>query len=164
MDIEKLLPHAHQLHTEGTKIGFTCSCFDLLHAGHYLMLKDARAQCNFLVVGLQTDPTVNEDYRRETNDGKNKNEPIQSWEERLIQVEGCRYVSAIVKYTTEEDLYEILKKLRPDVRILGSDWEGKKYTGWDLNIPIHWHRRKHDYSTSNLRKRVYEVEEEKRKS
>ena len=164
MDIEKLLPHAHQLHTEGTKIGFTCSCFDLLHAGHYLMLKDARAQCNFLVVGLQTDPTVNEDYRRETNDGKNKNEPIQSWEERLIQVEGCRYVSAIVKYTTEEDLYEILKKLRPDVRILGSDWEGKKYTGWDLNIPIHWHRRNHDYSTSNLRKRVYEVEEEKRKS
>ena len=164
MDIDNLLPHAHQLHVEGTKIGFTCSCFDLLHAGHYLMLKDARAQCNFLVVGLQTDPTVDEDYRRETNDGKNKNAPIQSWEERLIQIEGCRYVGAVVRYTTEEDLYDILKKLRPDVRILGSDWEGKKYTGWDLEIPIHWHRRDHDYSTSNLRKRVYEAEQEKRKS
>jgi len=161
MNIEKFLPHAHQLHVEGTKIGFTCSCFDILHAGHYLMLKDARAQCNFLVVGLQTDPTVDEDYRMETNDGRNKNMPIQSWEERLIQIEGCRYVSAVVKYTTEDDLYEILRKLQPDIRILGSDWEGKKYTGWDLEIPIHWHRRDHNYSTSNLRKRIYEIEKNK---
>ena len=112
MNIEKLIPLAQKLHSEGTIIGFACSCFDLLNAGHYLMLKDARAQCNFLVVGLQTDLTLDEDYKNDTNDGKNKNVLIQSWEERLIQIEGCKYVGAVVKYTTEEDLYEILRKLK----------------------------------------------------
>ena len=139
------------------KIGFTCSCFDLFHAGHYLMLKDAKNQCDFLVVGIQTDPTLDYSYRIETG-GKNKNKPIQSFEERRIQIEGCKYVDFIVEYSDENELYEILKIVNPDVRILGSDWKGKKYTGYDLNIPIHWHNREHSYSTSNLRKRVYEAE------
>lgn len=136
------------------KIGFTCSTFDLFHAGHYLMLKDAREQCDILIVGLQTDPTLDESYRMETG-GKNKNKPIQSFEERKIQIEGCRYVDHVVPYSTEADLLNLIKELNPDVRILGSDWKGKHYTGNEMNIPIHWHNRDHDYSTSNLRKRVY---------
>ena len=143
------------------KVGFTCSSFDLLHAGHYLMLKDAKAQCDYLIVGLQTDPTLDLAYRMKT-DNKQKNKPIQSYEERKIQIEGCRYVDEVVEYSTEDTLYELLKKINPDVRVLGSDWEGKEFTGHDLNIPIHWHNRDHDFSTSNLRKRVYEGELKKR--
>ena len=94
-----------------------CSCFDLLHAGHYLMLKDAKAQCDVLVVGLQTDPTIDEAYRVATG-GKNKNVPIQDYKERKIQIESCKYVDYILEYSTEQDLYEILKELIPDVRIL----------------------------------------------
>lgn len=143
------------------KVGFTCSSFDLLHAGHYLMLKDAKAQCDYLIVGLQTDPTLDLSYRMKT-DNKQKNTPIQSYEERKIQIEGCRYVDEVVEYSTEDTLYELIKKINPDVRVLGSDWEGKEFTGHDLNIPIHWHNRDHDFSTSNLRKRVYEGELKKR--
>lgn len=139
------------------KVGFTCSSFDLLHAGHYLMLKDAKLQCDVLIVGLQADPTVDKDYRVETG-GKNKNKPVQSFDERKIQIEGCKYVDHVVTYNTEEELYKILEELMPDVRILGSDWKGKQFTGNELNIKVHWHNRDHDYSTSNLRKRVYEAE------
>ena len=142
------------------KVGFTCSTFDLFHAGHYLMLKDAKEQCDILIVGLQTDPTLDEEYRMETG-GKNKNKPIQSFEERKIQIEGCRYVDHVIPYSTEEDLLNLLKELKPDIRILGSDWKGKQYTGHELQIPIHWHNRDHDYSTSNLRKRVYLGEKDK---
>ena len=142
------------------KIGFTCSTFDLFHAGHYLMLKDAKEQCDILIVGLQTDPTLDEEYRMETG-GKNKNKPIQSFEERKIQIEGCKYVDHVIPYSTEEDLLKILKELTPDIRILGSDWKGKQYTGHELGISIHWHNRDHDYSTSNLRKRVYLGEKDK---
>ena len=139
------------------KIGFTCSSFDLLHAGHYLMLKDAKDQCDFLIVGLQTDPTLDLEYRMKT-DNKQKNKPIQSYEERKIQIKGCRYVDKVIEYSTEDDLYKLLEEINPDVRILGSDWMGKEYTGHDLDIKIHWHKRDHDYSTSNLRRRVYEIE------
>ena len=141
-------------------IGFTCSTFDLFHAGHYLMLKDAKDQCDILIVGLQTDPTLDEEYRKETG-GKNKNKPIQSFDERKIQIEGCKYVDHVIPYSTEEDLFALLKELNPNIRILGSDWKGKQYTGHELDIPIHWHSREHDYSTSNLRKRVYLGEKDK---
>lgn len=143
------------------KVGFTCSSFDLLHAGHYLMLKDAKAQCDYLIEGLQTDPTLDLSYRMKT-DNKQKNTPIQSYKERKIQIEGCRYVDEVVEYSTEDTLYELIKKINPDIRVLGSDWSGKEFTGHDLNIPIHWHNRDHDFSTSNLRKRVYEGELKKR--
>lgn len=139
------------------RVGFTASSFDLLHAGHYLMLKDAKKQCNVLVVALQSDPTLDESYRVQTG-GKNKNKPVQSFEERKIQIEGCKYVDHVIPYNTEADLLNILNELNPDVRILGSDWKGKEYTGHELNIEIHWHNRDHDYSTSNLRKRVYKAE------
>ena len=128
------------------KIGFTCSCFDLLHAGHILMLKDAKEQCDKLIVGLQTDPTLD---RPDT-----KNKPIQAYEERYIQLEAIKYVDEIVKYSTEKELFEILRMLRPDVRILGSDYEGKHFTGAELNIPIYYHKRNHGYSTSSLREKI----------
>ena len=87
------------------KVGFTCSTFDLLHAGHHIMLKDSKNQCDILVVGLHTDPTIDTDYRKKTDDpGKTKNKPIQTFDERLIQIQSCRYVDYIVKYSTEDDL------------------------------------------------------------
>jgi len=151
---------SYQAYLNRRKIGFTASSFDLFHAGHYLMLKDAKAQCDILIVALQSDPTLDASYRIETG-GKNKNKPVQSFEERKIQIEGCKYVDHIIPYNTEADLLALLKELTPDVRILGSDWKGKLYTGHELDIQIHWHNRDHDYSTSNLRKRVHKAEQEK---
>ena len=127
------------------KIGFTCSCFDLLHAGHILMLKDSKEQCDYLIVGLQTDPTI---------DRPEKNKPIQSFEERKIQLEAVKYVDEIFVYETEQDLYKKLLDIKPDVRILGSDYIGKSFTGDDLDIEIYYHERNHNYSTTNLRKQI----------
>ena len=126
-------------------VGFTCSCFDLLHAGHIIMLKYAKARCDKLIVGLQSDPTI---------DRPKKNKPIQSLEERRIQLEAVRYVSEIFTYDTEEELYKKLLDIKPDVRILGSDYIGKSFTGDDLDIKIYYHDRNHNYSTTNLRKKI----------
>ena len=128
------------------KIGFTCSCFDLLHAGHILMLKDAKEQCDKLIVGLQTDPSIDRPLT--------KNKPIQSLRERKIQLEAVRYVDDIFVYETESDLVDLLKLVKPDVRILGSDYKDKSFTGDDLNIQIYYHERDHDYSSSDLRKKI----------
>ena len=125
-----------------TKIGFTCSCFDLLHAGHILMLKDAKEQCDYLIVGLQTDPTL---------DRPEKNKPIQSLEERKIQLEAVKYIDEIIIYETENELRKLIFELDPDVRILGSDWKGKPFTGYNLPTQIYFHERKHNYSSTNLR-------------
>ena len=128
------------------KVGFTCSCFDLLHAGHILMLKDAKEQCDKLIVGLQTDPSIDRPLT--------KNKPIQSLKERKIQLEAVRYVDDIFVYETESDLIDLLKLVKPDVRILGSDYKDESFTGDDLNIPIYYHERDHDYSSSDLRKKI----------
>jgi glycerol-3-phosphate cytidylyltransferase len=139
------------------KIGFTCSTFDLCHAGHVLMLKDAKAHCDYLIVGLQEDPSVDNNinigYR-----GKQKNRPIMSLEERRIILEGSKYVDEIFTYVDEKDLYEKIKNLKYDVRILGSDWKGKMYTGYDLPHEAYFHERTHSYSTTELRGRIYEEE------
>ena len=129
-------------------IGFTCSAFDLLHAGHILMLQDAKRHCDKLIVGLQTDPTIDRLYT--------KHKPVQSLEERRIQLEAVKYVDEIFIYDTEEELYKKLLDIKPDVRILGSDYDipDKRFTGDDLNIPIHFHERKHNYSSTNLRKKI----------
>ena len=134
-------------------IGFTCSSFDLLHAGHIIMLQDAKQQCDKLIVGLQTDPTIDRPLT--------KNTPIQTLEERKIQLEAVRYIDDIHVYDTEDSLIELLKLVKPDIRILGSDYEGKPFTGDLLNIPIYFHERKHDYSTTNLRKMIYNRESTK---
>ena len=126
-------------------VGFTCSCFDLLHAGHIIMLQYAKFRCDKLIVGLQTDPTI---------DRPEKNKPIQSLEERRIQLEAVKYVDEVFTYSTEKDLYKNLLDIKPDVRILGSDYIGKSFTGDDLGIKIYYHDRNHNYSTTNLRKKI----------
>ena len=127
------------------KRGFTCGTMDLLHAGHLLMLKECKDQCDFLVVGLQTDPTL---------DRPEKNKPIETVAERMIRLQGCRYVDEILVYDTEADLINLLKELKPDVRFLGEDWRGKHFTGDDLPIKVIFNSRNHSCSSSNLRKRI----------
>jgi len=132
------------------KIGVTFSCFDLLHSGHILMLKDSKNKCDLLVVGLQTDPTI---------DRANKNKPILSLEERLISLQSIKYIDYIIIYEKESEVLQILDLLNPNIRILGNDYLGKNFTGKDKDIEIYYHDRFiHTYSTSNLRKRVYNIE------
>ena len=134
-------------------IGFTCSCFDLLHPGHVIMLEDAKNQCKQLIVGLQDDPTID---RPNT-----KNKPIQSLKERKKMLESIKYIDEIIMYKTEKDLYELLQKVKPDIRILGSDYKNKSFTGDDLNIKIYYHNRNHSYSSTNIRKRILLSEKDK---
>ena len=137
-----------------TKIGFTAGAFDLMHAGHVLMFKDCKKVCDYLIVALQEDPSVDREW---------KNKPIMSLEERKILLESLKYIDEIVVYKTEKDLFKILSKMKFDVRIIGSDWEGKKYTGYFLKHHEHYfHRRTHGYSSSELRERVYTKEHERR--
>ena len=134
-------------------VGFTCGAMDLLHAGHILMLKEAKDCCDYLVVGLHTDPTL---------DRPEKNKPIQDIDERFIQLEGCRYVDQIIKYDTEAELINLLtslnKKFPNFSRIIGDDWRGKEFTGYDLPIHVIFNSRTHNYSSSELRRRIYEAE------
>lgn len=126
-------------------IGFTCGAFDLTHAGHYLMFEEVKKKCDFLIVGLQTDPSI---------DRKNKNKPIQSVKERLIQLKACKYIDKVIIYKTEDALIKLLKKINPNIRFLGMDWKGKKFTGKELPIKVIFNSRKHNYSTSQLRKKM----------
>jgi glycerol-3-phosphate cytidylyltransferase len=134
------------------KLVFCCSAFDLLHCGHIIMLEDAKNHGDILIVGLQTNPNI---------DRASKNVPIQSYVEHEIQIKGCRYVDEVIQYATESDLYKILCELKPDIRVLGTDWLGKPYTGHDLPIPVHWHNRNHQWSTTWLRERIYQAEHHK---
>jgi len=131
------------------KVGFTCGAFDLLHAGHILMLEEAKAQCDYLVVGLHSDPTL---------DRKLKNKPIQTLEERLIQLKAVKFVDLVALYDTENDLYKMLKAIYPDIRIIGADYRDKPYTADDLNIEIFFNSRNHNFSSSELRKRIQGAE------
>ena len=126
-------------------IGFTCGSFDLLHAGHVLMLKEVKEQCDYLIVGLQTDPTI---------DRPEKHTPIESVKERMIRLKGCKYVDKVIFYTTEEELLRILKEVKPDIRFVGIDHKGKPFTGDKLPIKVVFNSREHDYSSSNLITRI----------
>ena len=132
-----------------TKIGITCSSFDLFHAGHVKMLEEAKEHCDFLIVALQTDPTI---------DRPEKNKPKQSIVERYIQVEACKYVDQIVPYTTEKDLEDIFLSFRLDVRIIGEEYKAKHFTAKDIckdrGIEIIYNSRAHDWSSSELRNRI----------
>jgi glycerol-3-phosphate cytidylyltransferase len=130
------------------KVGFTCSCFDLFHAGHIMMLKEAKSVCDYLIVGLQTDPTL---------DRPEKNKPVQSVFERFVQLDACKHVDEIVVYATEKDLMDLLQSYPIDVRIIGDEYENKHFTGKELNIETYYNRRKHSFSTTELRKRVAEL-------
>jgi glycerol-3-phosphate cytidylyltransferase len=146
--------HVKKLKADGKKIGITFSTFDMLHAGHVAMLSDAKNHCDYLIAGLQTDPTID---RPDT-----KNKPIQSIVERQIQLSACRYVDEVVVYSTEQDLIDLLLILPVDVRILGVEYEGKQFSGdeacWKRNIDIVFNGRDHSFSSTSLRKRVAAAE------
>ena len=131
------------------RIGFTCSTFDLFHAGHIMMLKDAKEQCDYLIVGLQTDPTI---------DRVEKNKPVQTVFERFIQLDACKYVDEVIVYATEKELMDILQSYDIDVRIIGEEYESKPFTGKELSIEVYYNKRRHSFSTTELRKRVQEAE------
>jgi len=149
--------HIRRLKDEGKKIGITFSTFDLLHAGHIAMLAEARNHCDYLICGLQTDPTID---RPDT-----KNRPVQSIVERQIQLAACRYVDEVVVYATEQDLVDLLLILPLDVRVLGVEYEGKHFSGRDechkREIELVFNDRDHSFSSSSLRKRVVQAEIEK---
>jgi glycerol-3-phosphate cytidylyltransferase len=131
------------------KVGITFSAFDLLHAGHIKMLEDAKRQCDYLIVGLQTDPTL---------DRPEKNSPTQTVVERYIQLKGCKFVDEIIPYATEQDLDDILRSFEIDVRILGDEYRDKNFTGRtyceEKGIELYFNVRDHRFSSSGLRKEV----------
>jgi len=133
------------------KVGFTCSAFDLLHSGHISMLRDAKDQCEYLICGLQVDPSA---------DRPEKNRPIQTVVERYTQLKAVGYVDEIIPYSTEEDLKDILSMYHIDVRILGDEYREKDFTGKEIckrrDIALYFNKRDHRFSSSELRKRVVE--------
>jgi len=133
------------------KVGFTAGAWDCYHSGHALLLKDCKTVCDYLIVGLHLDPSI---------ERPEKNKPIQTLEERKTILESIKYVDEIRVYETEENLLNLLKKIKPDIRIIGSDYRGRedRITGYDLGIPIHYHERNHGYSSTELRKRIYMAE------
>lgn len=134
------------------KIGITCSCFDLFHAGHVKMLEEAKKHCDYLIVAFQTDPTI---------DRPDKNKPIQSLVERYIQLNGCKYVDKIVPYQSEEELEEIFMSFDLDVRFIGIEYENIDFTAKriceDLNIDIHYNKRNHNFSSTELKTRIFNL-------
>ena len=139
---------------EGQVIGFTASAFDVLHAGHIAMLAEAKQNCDFLIVGLLTDPTINR---------RDKNKPVQSTLERYIQADAVSYIDMVIPFDTEEDLVDLLLLTRPDIRFVGEEYEGTEHTGDHLDTPIHYNKRDHSFSTRELRERIYEAELDRRK-
>lgn len=149
--------HIRELKDAGKKIGITFSTFDMLHAGHIAMLSEAKNHCDYLIAGLQTDPTID---RPDT-----KNKPVQSIVERQIQLAACRYVDEVVVYQTEQDLRDLLLILPLDVRILGVEYQDKDFSGrnecYDRNIVCVFNGRDHSFSSSGLRSRVVAAESQK---
>jgi len=136
------------------KVGITFSTFDLLHAGHIKMLEEAKQQCNYLIVGLQLDPSINR---------KEKNAPSQSIIERYIQLKGCKYIDEVVPYVSEQDLEDILQSFKLDVRIIGEEYRKKDFTGKlyckEKGIEIYYNKRDHRFSSSELRNQVKKAED-----
>jgi len=149
--------HIKQLKADGKKIGITFSTFDMLHAGHIAMLSEAKNHCDYLICGLQTDPTID---RPDT-----KNHPIQSIVERQIQLAACRYVDEVVVYQTEQDLVDLLLILPVNVRILGVEYQNQNFTGREegalRGIELVFNGRDHSFSSSSLRRRVAAAESHK---
>lgn len=131
------------------KVGITFGVFDLLHAGHIMMLEEAKRKCDYLIVGLNTDPS---------DIDPDKNQPTQSVVERYIQLQGCKYVDEIIPYTTEQDLDDILRAISIDIRIIGEEYRDIDFTGkqfcLDNKIEIYYNKRSHRFSSSSLREVV----------
>tara|TARA_B100000902_G_scaffold136094_1_gene134384 strand:- start:22518 stop:22931 length:414 start_codon:yes stop_codon:yes gene_type:complete len=130
-------------------VGITFSTFDLFHTGHVAMLKEASSKCEHMIVGLQSDPSI---------DRPEKNKPIQSVFERYVQLSGCKYVNEIIPYETEKDLEDILLTYNIDKRFIGEEYKTKDFTGKqicvDKGIEIYYNKRQHSFSSSNLRQRI----------
>ena len=138
-------------------VGITCSTFDLLHTGHIIMLEECKKYCDYLICALQSDPTI---------DRPEKNKPVQSLVERYLQLDAVKYVDKIIPYNTEKELIEIFSSLDLDVRIIGEDYKSEPFTAKDIcqkrDIKIIYNKRDHNYSTSNLRNKIYNIEYKKR--
>lgn len=130
------------------KIGFTCGAFDLLHAGHIVMLKECKENCDYLLVGLQSDPSI---------DRQEKNKPVQSLYERYMQLQAIKYIDEIIPYDTEDSLVDLLESTPIHIRFVGEDYKGKSFTGkgWGETF---YTSRKHSFSTTSLRERVKQLE------
>lgn len=139
----------HPAKPKNNTVGITFSTFDLFHAGHVKMLEEAKSVCDYLIVGLQLDPSI---------DRAEKNKPVQSIIERYIQVSSCKFVDEVVPYITEKDLDEILRSFKIDVRIIGEEYRDKDFTGKayceQKGIELYYNRRDHGFSSSELRKRI----------
>jgi glycerol-3-phosphate cytidylyltransferase len=135
----------------GKKVGITAGAFDLCHAGHMLMFEEAKTVCDYLIVALHSNPAI---------DRPQKNKPVMTIEERMIILKSVRWIDEIVVYNTEADLLRLLSenKLGIDIRILGIEYKDKQYTGRDLPLPVYYNTRGHNYSSTELRNRVYEAE------
>jgi glycerol-3-phosphate cytidylyltransferase len=135
------------------KTAITFSAFDLLHAGHIKMLEEAKSHCDYLIVGLQTDPTL---------DRPEKNKPTQTVVERYIQLKGCKFVDEIVPYATEQDLEDILKSFQIDIRFIGDEYKERDFTGRsyceEKGIELYFNSRDHRFSSSGLRREVFQIE------
>lgn len=134
----------------GKPVGFTCSTFDLLHAGHILMLAEAKSVCEYLIVGLQLDPSIDRP--------ENKNKPVQSIVERYVQLSAVKFVDEIIVYQNEKDLEDLLMFLPITIRIIGEEYRDKNFTGKEIceqrGVRIFYNDRKHSFSTTELRKRI----------
>ena len=143
-----------KLKKSGKIIGFTASTFDLLHAGHVVMLQQAKTECDYLIVGLLTDPT---------RDRANKNYPIQTSWERWIQAQAIKSIDRVIPFDTEEDLESMIRILKPDVRFVGEEYRDTNHTGHDIKgVRIIYNKREHNYGSTQLRKKIYEQEKNKK--
>ena len=131
------------------KKGLVAGCWDLMHPGHILLFKECKKNCDWLVACLSVDPSI---------DRPNKNRPIESADERTIRLMGCKYIDEVIYYYSEAELRKIIQEVNPDIRFLGSDWKGKQYSGHDLPVPVMFIARDHNYSSSNLRKRICDAQ------
>jgi glycerol-3-phosphate cytidylyltransferase len=129
------------------RVGFLAGCFDLIHPGYIKMFEDAKSVCDHLIVAIQDDPTID-------RPNSHKQKPVQTLSERTIVLSSIKWIDRIVFYQTEKDLYQLLTELDIDVRILGSDYVNRTYTGDDLGIDIHFHNRDHSWSSTDLKNRI----------
>jgi glycerol-3-phosphate cytidylyltransferase len=145
-----LLGKIFELKAQNKVIGFTASTWDVLHPGHVVMLAEAKSRCDYLVVGLLTDPTID---RPET-----KNKPVQTTFERWVQIAGVEFIDMIIPFDTEKELEDMLLTIKPDIRIVGEEYKETEFTGkWIDDIEIYYNKRSHSFSSSELRDRVYKA-------
>ena len=126
-------------------IGFTCGSFDLLHTGHVLMFEECKSKCDYLIVGLQTDPSIDRSYKRK---------PTQSIYERWVQLSAIKYIDEIIPYDTEQSLSDMLESIEIDIRFVGNDHKGNHFTGCNLPIDIYYNKREHRFSTTEILERI----------